>query len=43
MRRAIIPLVALALASFASQAAAEQGSWQPRLTLYSGIFRELLH
>ena len=38
MRRVIIPLLALALASFASPAAAEQGSWQPRLSLYSGEF-----
>ena len=38
MRRAMIPLLALALASFASQAAADEGSWQPRLSLYSGEF-----
>ena len=41
MRRAIIPLVALVLTSLASPAAAEQGSWQPRLSLYSGQFRNI--
>jgi photosystem II stability/assembly factor-like uncharacterized protein len=43
MRRAVIPLVALALASFGSPAAAEQGLWQPRLSLYSGDFYSIAY
>jgi photosystem II stability/assembly factor-like uncharacterized protein len=38
MRRMLFALVVLLVASFASPAAAEQGSWQPRLSLYPGQF-----
>jgi photosystem II stability/assembly factor-like uncharacterized protein len=41
MRRATTLLFIVALASFASKAAAQQGTWQPRLTLHSGNFNAI--